>query len=99
MKKIPPFKLVAEPLDDEAKSVSGFKWAGRDIGTRHKLGGEPDHIDDEDIPKCCECEATMTFYAQLDSLNDDYNIADCALIYTFVCFDCFTVKSIIQTQW
>ncbi len=35
----------------------------------------------------------MTFYGQLDSLNDDYIIADCGLIATFICFDCNEVKA------
>jgi hypothetical protein len=42
--KIPPFKLVPEPLSPEAADLPKFKWAGKDpdgreIGTRHKLGG------------------------------------------------------------
>ncbi|MFC1855548.1 hypothetical protein ACFL2A_03275 [Thermodesulfobacteriota bacterium] len=102
MKKIPPFKLVAEPLDEEAKKLSGFKWAGTDsegnvVGTRHKLGGSPQYIQQNEIPKCPDCREEMTFYGQLDSINDDYCLADCGIIYVFVCFDCFETKSIIQS--
>jgi len=39
----------------------------------------------------------MTFYGQLDSINDEFNLADCGLIYVFVCFGCFETKSILQT--
>jgi len=39
----------------------------------------------------------MTFYAQLDSINDDIMIADVAMIYVFVCFDCNEVKAQIDT--
>ena len=28
----------------------------------------------------------MTYYAQLDSINDEFCIADCGMIYVFVCF-------------
>jgi hypothetical protein len=47
--KIPPFKLVPEPLSPEAADLPKFKWAGRDpdgreIGPPHKLGGEPDFL-------------------------------------------------------
>ena len=41
MKNIPPFKLVPEPLNEEAKNLPKFKWADDEIGTRHQLGGKP----------------------------------------------------------
>ncbi|WP_444897808.1 hypothetical protein [Microbulbifer sp. SSSA005] len=98
MKKIPPFQLEPKALNDEAKSLPGFKWADDEVGSRHKLGGEPDFIQGEDIPVCEDCGEQMSFYGQLDSINDDYCIADCGMIYTFLCFDCNTVKSIIQSN-
>jgi len=97
MKNIPPFKLVPEPLNEEAKKLPKFKWAGDEIGTRHQLGGTPQFIQQEDFPFCPECEDQMTFYGQLDSINDDYCIADCGMIYVFVCLDCNETKSIIQS--
>jgi hypothetical protein len=39
----------------------------------------------------------MTFYAQLDSINDDICIADCGMIQVFLCFDCFATKSVVQS--
>ena len=39
-KEIPPFRLVPQPLNDEARNLPKFKWAGGEIGTRHKLGGK-----------------------------------------------------------
>jgi hypothetical protein len=95
MRKIPPFKLVAQPLTDEAASLSPFKWANDDIGKRHRLGGDPDFIQKIDLPKC-SCGKNMTFYAQLDSIND-FVLADCGMIYIFVCFDCFESKSVLQS--
>lgn len=33
-KEIPPFRLVPQPLNDEARNLPKFKWAGEEIGTR-----------------------------------------------------------------
>lgn len=97
MKKIPPFKLIMAPLNEEAKNLAKFQWADDEIGTRHQLGGEPSFIQEEDIPICSNCGKGMTFYAQLDSINDEYIIGDCGIIYIFFCFDCNEVKSIVQS--
>jgi len=97
MKKIPPFKLIPEPLNDEAKKLPPFQWAGGDIGKRHQLGGDPNFIQEEDFPVCLQCKQKMTFYGQLDSINDNYVIADCGMIYVFCCFDCNEAKAIIQS--
>ncbi len=98
MKQIPPFKLVPEPLDDAAKEFPKFKWATKEIGTRHQLGGEPQFLQHQSWPVCGSCHAAMTFYAQLDSINDEFCIADCGLIYVFICFGCFEVVSLIHSQ-
>ncbi|HET8629414.1 MAG TPA: hypothetical protein VFL91_18500 [Thermomicrobiales bacterium] len=97
MTTIPPFRLIPEPLTDEARQTMGFKWAGGDIGKRHRLGGEPQFIQDEETPMCPSCRQRMTFYGQLDSIGDDYNIADCGVIYVFLCFDCFTAQALVQS--
>ncbi len=39
----------------------------------------------------------MDFYGQLDSIGDKYCLADCGMIYVFVCFGCYETKSIFQT--
>ena len=95
MRSIPPFKLVPEPLNSEAASLPPFKWAGGDAGKRHQLGGEPAFIQRPQFPTC-SCGKQMTFYGQLDSINDEFELADCGMIYVFVCFDCFETKSILQ---
>jgi len=97
VKKIPPFKLIPEPQDDEASALPKFKWASKEIGKRHRLGGEPQFLQDEPWPSCAACRKIMTFYGQLDSINDDICIADCGMIYVFVCFDRFETTSIIQS--
>ena len=39
----------------------------------------------------------MTFYGQLDSINDEFRLGDCGMVYVFVCFDCIEVTSLIQS--
>lgn len=96
MRDIPSFKLLPEPLDDEARALPPFKWAGGDVGRRHRLGGKPDHLPAADTPTC-SCGRPMTFYAQLDSINDEFCLADCGLIHVFVCFDCFETRSLLRS--
>jgi hypothetical protein len=96
-RKIPPFRLVPKPLDVEAANLPKFAWADPEIGTRHRLGGKPDFIQGELKPDCPFCRTQMTFYAQLDSINDDIIIADCGMIYVFVCFDCYHTEARVQS--
>jgi hypothetical protein len=97
VKKIPPFRLEPRPLSDEAAVLPKFRWASPEMGTRHKLGGEPDFIQGSDWPNCAGCDKRMTFYAQLDSINDDFCIADCGMIYVFICLGCNESKAIVQS--
>lgn len=96
-KEIPAFKLIMQPLSEEAANMPKFKWAEEGVGERHQIGGTPTFIQKQDIPHCKECNEEMTFYAQLDSLNDEYCIGDVGMIYVFVCFDCLETTSIIQS--
>ncbi len=98
MKSIPPFKLNPEPLSDEARHMSKFKWASKEIGTRHRLGGEPQHFDKEQWPSCSGGHGKMTFYGQLDSINDDICIADCGIVYVFLCFDCYRAIAVVSSN-
>lgn len=93
--KIPKVKLVTQPETNEAKEVVGYKW-NEIAGTRHFLGGKPDGINETVYPICNECNKTMTFYAQIDSIGDKFDLADCMVIHNFVCFDCFEVKAILS---
>ena len=97
MRPIPPFKLVPEPLDESAATLPKFRWAGEGIGLRHRLGGVPEFIQSAEWPDCPTCKAQMTFYAQLDSINDDFCIADCGMIYVFLCFECLVVETVVQS--
>lgn len=96
--KIPRFKLIPEPTSDDARVAMGFKWASPEIGTRHQLGGNPTFIQKECWPVCKSCGKRMTFYAQLDLIGDDISLADCGIVYVFVCFSCFETKSFIQSN-
>jgi hypothetical protein len=97
MRRIPPFKLVPEPLDDAARNLRKFRWAAKEIGTRHQLGGTPKLLQDQDWPVCSKCREKMTFYGQLDSINDEFCIADCGMIYVFICFGCIETASIVHS--
>jgi hypothetical protein len=98
MKKVPPFKLTPEPLSEEARRLPGFQLAADDIGTRHRLGGEPEPAMNEGHwPRCPECSERMSFYGQLDSLNDEFCIADTGRICVFLCFGCNEVKATIES--
>jgi hypothetical protein len=98
MKRVPTFKLVPEPLDEAARKSPGFKWASKEMGTRHQLGGEPNFLQAQMWPNCPACRKQMTFYAQLDSISDEICIADCGMVYVFVCFDCFQTTSLIHSN-
>ena len=90
--EIPKIKLITNPESEEAKSVIGYKW--NDVaGTRHFLGGKPNDVEEIDYPNCKDCGEKMTFYAQIDSIGDNFDLADCMVIHTYVCFNCFTVES------
>jgi hypothetical protein len=96
--KIPEFKLIVQATKGTEKSTPRFKWASEEIGNRNKIGGEPNFLQEKEIPICPSCTKEMTFYSQIDSLSDEIIIADCGIIYTFLCFDCVEVKSIIQSN-
>lgn len=95
---IPPFRLIPEALNEEARKLEKFKWADKLVGSRHQLGGNPSFLQREELPICPCCHNKMIFYAQLDSINDDYVIADCGMIYVFICFDCNETRAVIQSS-
>jgi hypothetical protein len=98
MASIPPFRLRPEPVSAEAEDLPGFEFAPDEVGQRHQLGGEPTWLQGDATPVCGECGQVMTFYGQLDSINDDFVLADVGLVYVFVCFDDFTSTSIVQSM-
>jgi uncharacterized protein YwqG len=71
--------------------------AAEDVGRPHKLGVQPEFIQQKDSPASNVCNEAMSFYAQLDSTNDDFIFADCGMIYVFVCFGDNKVTAILQS--
>jgi hypothetical protein len=98
VRELPPFRLVPEPLSTEAAALPPFRWADPEIGSRHRLGGSPTFLQEADVPVCSSCQEAMTFYGQLDSINDEFILADCGLLYVFVCFGCFTATAFVQSD-
>jgi hypothetical protein len=96
-RSIPEIPLQLAPTTAEARSVVGFRWADPKVGTRSKLGGSPSWVGKPQVPEC-SCRKPMTFYGQLDSIGDSICLADCGLVYVFVCFDCFETKSVLQSS-
>lgn len=94
---LPSFRLIAEPSGPDAAAAQGFEWADPEVGRRHQLGGQPIWLQGEATPRCPACTEAMTFYAQLDGIGDDIALADCGLVYVFVCFNDFEVKAILQS--
>lgn len=96
--RIPEIPLVPNPQTADAKRAVGFEWSELKAGYRHQLGGEPDWVQDPDVPICKSSGEVMTFYGQFDSIGDDYILADVGLIYVFVCFGCFTTEAVLQSS-
>jgi hypothetical protein len=97
VRRIPAIKLNLQPLDEKAAAAIGFRFAGDEIGTRHRLGGDPQWLQGEEVPVCRDCKQRMSFYGQFDSIGDRFTIADCGMIYVFFCFDCNQAEAVVQS--
>ena len=95
--RLPEIPLSLNPSTREARAAVGFRWAAVNVGRRHKLGGSPDWLQGADAPACPDCKQVMTFYGQLDSVGDEVTLGDAGMIYVFVCFDCYTTTSVLQS--
>jgi hypothetical protein len=96
-KRVPPFRLDAHPLSPEAEDAARFEWASPEVGRRHRIGGEPEELSEADFPRCRSCREPMTFYGQLDSIGDDFVLADAGVVEVFVCFDCFEAAARVSS--
>lgn len=94
---IPPFCLMPEPASDVAASMFGGMMKRYPLAKGHRLGGQPQFIDQDETPRCA-FGTPMSFYAQLDSLDEEYMLADRGMIYVFVCFNCFETKAVLQSN-
>src|SRR5687768_14039727 len=96
-RQLPEIPLSPTPRTDEGRAALGFKWADEAAGRRHKLGGSPDWLQGAQVPACSQCGELMTFYGQLDSVGDGICIPDVGIVYVFICFDCFSSASVVQS--
>jgi hypothetical protein len=95
LKELPEIKLFRPTATEQAFEHAGNDIFGRPVGHRNKLGGQPDWLQaGYEAPACSQCRKAMTFYGQLDSIDEHANIADCGMIYVFLCFDCFQADAI-----
>jgi len=97
MREVPAFRLVAQPITDTAANLGGFPHASAEIGSRHRIGGEPSGPGLAP-PTCDECRQPMSFYGQLDSIGEGFELADVGVVAVFVCFDCFSAKAEIRSS-
>ena len=97
-REIPAFRLNPEPLTPEAAALPSFDWAGPEVGRRHQLGGHPDETQKVEYPSCPGCGEDMTFYGQLDSINDDFVLGDAGIVQVYVCFDCLEATAKVASH-
>lgn len=63
--------------------------SGRTTRLERGIGCRPDPIQQPlQYPSCPECGEEMNFYAQLDSIYDEFVLGDVGMVYVFVCFYC-----------
>jgi hypothetical protein len=68
---------------------------GREVSGDTKLGGEPTFIQGDHTPECCG--QRMALLAQLDGLYyPEAELPDSALVYVFLCKQCFEVHAELQ---
>lgn len=88
---IPEIPLIMSLDTDEAKAFAKFEWC--DHSPKHKIGGKPDWInEDNQIPCCPSCDDPMAFLAQIDSIGDGFCFGDVGMLYLFMCRNCGETK-------
>jgi hypothetical protein len=113
MKKLPEFRVTLTRLKEgEHAYPKGPKIPHHEYqGQKTKLGGEPDWIQEVEVPCCDHCKQEMMFVAQIDSLEHNsksnpnriekrndraWMLGDVGMIYVFFCFRCCSTKSVFQ---
>ena len=92
--KFPEMRLVPRPLTSRGKLAAAFGFGPAVIHSYHKIGGEPDWIQDDETPECCGQKCI--FYGQLDSLGGKYDLVDSGMIFVFLCHKCLKTHSVFQ---
>lgn len=93
---IPEIPLRMVPESTKAKAVVDGSHGYVEAGDQHKIGGQPDWLQNDETPECPECEEAMDFYGQLDHLGSLENIKDDGRIYVFLCRNCYTTEAVLQ---
>lgn len=92
--KFPETRLVPQPPTFRGKLEAVMGVLKFEVESLHKIGGEPDWIQDDETPECCGQRAV--FYGQLGSLDKKHDLIDNGLIYVFLCRKCHKSHSIFQ---
>jgi hypothetical protein len=92
---IPEIPLRMVPVSSKAKALVAGTFGYQEAGDRHKLGGNPDWVQDDETPECPECLEPMEFYGQLDHLGSVESLKD-GMIFVFLCRDCHTTEALLQ---
>ncbi len=73
MKSLPEFRVSLTRLSKGETAYPTGPGVSRyeHLGTRTKLGGVPDWIQNDEVPVCEGCEKPMVFVAQIDSVEND----------------------------
>ncbi|MDQ2730673.1 MAG: hypothetical protein M3Y56_03355 [Armatimonadota bacterium] len=107
-KVLPEVRIILERLQPGERAIE--LDPPDNIGHRTKLGGEPDFIQPGQKPMCRQCRQTMTFIAQIDSIDgldeytpagivhpeENYMFGDAGMIYVYLCFECLEAVSEVQ---
>jgi ankyrin repeat protein len=93
--------IAKKPKDDGEEDllprVVTLARVKKKAGLKSKVGGAPNWIQMDGTPDCPKCEKPMAFALQLAS---DSRIAfgDMGLLYAFVCPECKTAASLVQSH-
>ena len=112
METLPEFRVMLTRLQPGETAYPSDGPHYEDHGQRTKLGGNPDWIQSADVPRCQDCDELMSFVAQIDSVEHQWEsnphsvdalsdkqkwmFGDVGMIYVFFCFECCTTSSVFQ---
>jgi len=112
MKSLPEFAVTLKRVTDATSSTANYRRDYYRLGLRTKLGGTPDWEQGDETQLCPHCGKTMSFVAQIDSVEHDSSVnphsvdalsddqkcmfGDVGMIYVFLCFECGTPSAVMQ---
>jgi uncharacterized protein YwqG len=106
-RRLRQYRMKFERIPDGQAAVDP-----KELGSRSKLGGDPDWEQGDEWPDCSDCGTRMTFIAQLDSIEHDedgnphrmdaihgdqhFMFGDVGMLYIFLCENCNESRSVMQ---